>query len=78
LALNVLMLAGTPIDGSHYLTDVLAGGVIATFSLMAARKTVMRLTAAAPADSKLLRKPALGPSLGLTDEADLPRKAAAE
>ena len=29
LALNLLMLAGTPIDGSHYFIDVIAGAVLA-------------------------------------------------
>jgi hypothetical protein len=37
LSLNVLMLAATPIDGSHYLVDVLAGVAIAGASLLAAR-----------------------------------------
>jgi hypothetical protein len=36
LTLNVSMLAATPIDGSHYLVDVLAGVAIALASLAAA------------------------------------------
>jgi membrane-associated phospholipid phosphatase len=38
LALNVLMIAATPIEGSHYLSDVIAGLIIATLCwLWAAR-----------------------------------------
>jgi hypothetical protein len=37
LALNLAMLAATPIDGSHYFTDVLAGVAVAVFSFAAAR-----------------------------------------
>jgi membrane-associated phospholipid phosphatase len=36
-ALNLTMLAATPIDGSHYFSDVLAGVVVAVFSFAAAR-----------------------------------------
>lgn len=43
LSVNVLMLAATPIDGSHYLVDVLAGIFIAICSLVAARALVARL-----------------------------------
>jgi len=42
---NVLMLAATPIDGSHYLIDILAGIAIAIVSLYAARALVARLAA---------------------------------
>jgi hypothetical protein len=37
LALNLAMLAATPIDGSHYFADVLAGIAVAVFSFAAAR-----------------------------------------
>jgi membrane-associated phospholipid phosphatase len=37
LVLNLLMLAGTPIDGSHYLVDVIAGIVLAALSIGAAQ-----------------------------------------
>ena len=40
--LNTLMLVATPIDGAHYLTDVLAGIVVAAVSLLAARALVAR------------------------------------
>ena len=50
---NSLMLASTPIDGSHYLIDVLAGIAIAILCLVAARMLVTRISAvpsvAAPA-----------------------------
>jgi membrane-associated phospholipid phosphatase len=41
--INSLMLVATPIDGAHYLTDILAGVVIAVVSLLAARALVARL-----------------------------------
>jgi hypothetical protein len=37
LAINALMVAGTPIDGGHYFVDVLAGILIAVLSLAAVR-----------------------------------------
>jgi hypothetical protein len=40
--LNTAMLAATPIDGAHYLVDVLAGLAVAGGSLLAARAVVMR------------------------------------
>jgi hypothetical protein len=40
LALNVAMLAATPIDGSHYLVDVLAGIAVAALALIVARAAV--------------------------------------
>jgi PAP2 superfamily len=43
VALNSLVLAATPIDGSHYFVDVLAGIGIAAFCVTAARALVMRL-----------------------------------
>ena len=42
---NSLMLAATPIDGSHYLIDVLAGTALAILCLAAARLLVARMTA---------------------------------
>jgi len=41
---NPLMLVATPIDGAHYLTDILAGIVVAAASLVAARTLVARFT----------------------------------
>ena len=49
--LNMLMLAATPIDGSHYFIDVFAGIAIAIVCLLAARALVARL-AAHPAPAK--------------------------
>ncbi len=54
VALNTLMLAATPIDGAHYLTDILAGVAVAVAALVAARALVARFaaqpdTAASPA-----------------------------
>jgi len=43
LAINTVMLAATPIDGAHYLVDVIAGVVIATACLFAAHAAVMRM-----------------------------------
>lgn len=42
LALNVGMLISTPIDGAHYLVDILAGIVIAVLCLAAARTMAVR------------------------------------
>ena len=42
LALNVLMIAATPIDGSHYLVDVLAGLAIALMCWCAAQRLADR------------------------------------
>lgn len=36
LAINILMIASTPLHGSHYLTDLLGGGVAALLSIVAA------------------------------------------
>jgi membrane-associated phospholipid phosphatase len=44
-AINLLMLAATPIDGSHYFVDVFAGIVIAVLCLLAAHVLVRRLAA---------------------------------
>jgi membrane-associated phospholipid phosphatase len=42
LALNVAMLAATPIDGSHYFTDVFAGVGLAVLCFVAARRIATR------------------------------------
>jgi membrane-associated phospholipid phosphatase len=42
LLLNAAMLAATPIDGAHYLIDIIAGGAIAAVSLFAAQRIVKR------------------------------------
>ncbi len=42
LALNVAMLAATPIDGSHYFTDVLAGIGLAVLCVLAAGRIAAR------------------------------------
>lgn len=42
LALNVLMLVATPVDGAHYLTDILAGMAIAALALAVARSAAAR------------------------------------
>ena len=51
--INTVMLAATPVEGSHYLADVLAGIVVAAVSIYAARVLVMRL-AAAPQNAESL------------------------
>jgi PAP2 superfamily protein len=43
LALNVAMLIATPIDGSHYFIDVIAGIALAVLCLVAARAIAVRL-----------------------------------
>ncbi|MGA7973812.1 MAG: phosphatase PAP2 family protein [Pseudolabrys sp.] len=52
--INAAMLAATPIEGSHYLADVLAGLVVAAVSLAAARALVARLAAAPQAMESLV------------------------
>jgi hypothetical protein len=47
--INSLMVAATPIDGSHYLIDVLAGIAVAVLCLAAARALVVRFTGPAAA-----------------------------
>jgi membrane-associated phospholipid phosphatase len=42
VALNVAMLAATPIDGSHYFTDVFAGIGIGVLCFLAARRIALR------------------------------------
>jgi hypothetical protein len=42
LALNMVMLIATPIDGSHYFVDVLAGVAVAALCLIAARAIAAR------------------------------------
>ncbi len=54
---NSLMLLATPVDGSHYLVDVLAGIGIAVLCLIAARALVVRLAAPAGAAAS----PAIAP-----------------
>jgi membrane-associated phospholipid phosphatase len=46
LMLNLLMLVATPVDGSHYFIDVLAGVVLAVLSLICAQMLAARLGAA--------------------------------
>jgi hypothetical protein len=46
LMLNLLMLVATPVDGSHYFIDVLAGIVLAAVCLTSARMLAVRLGAA--------------------------------
>jgi hypothetical protein len=45
--INIVMLMATPVDGSHYLVDVIAGIGIAIVSLVAAQFAVRRMTKAA-------------------------------
>jgi len=56
--INSLMLVATPVDGSHYLVDVLAGIAIAVLCLIAARALVARLAAPAGAAESLAIAPA--------------------
>jgi len=48
LLLNVAMLAATPIDGSHYFVDVLAGIALALLSLLLAQSIAARVASPAP------------------------------
>jgi PAP2 superfamily len=53
VAVNSLMLMATPIDGSHYFVDVLAGIALGLLCFAAARELVMRLAAPALATQKI-------------------------
>jgi hypothetical protein len=48
VVLNAAMLVATPIDGSHYLTDVLAGVGLAALSLLLAHTIAARMSFASP------------------------------
>ena len=51
LALDVLMLAATPIYGGHYLVDVMAGTAVAVASLASARLVCARFVGAGRAET---------------------------
>jgi membrane-associated phospholipid phosphatase len=53
LAVNLALIAATPIDGGHYLTDVLGGILIAVLAIVAVRGIVQRRRAANYAASSL-------------------------
>jgi PAP2 superfamily protein len=57
---NASMLAATPIDGSHYVVDVLAGVSIAVLCLATARRLVGRVSAIPAPPVSLDRTPAVG------------------
>ncbi len=42
LALNLMMLAATPLFGGHYLVDMIAGAILTTASIAASRRFVAR------------------------------------
>jgi membrane-associated phospholipid phosphatase len=58
LAVNAVMLVATPVDGAHYVTDVLAGIAIAAFALKAAHAIVVR-TSRTPASLDTSKFPQL-------------------
>jgi membrane-associated phospholipid phosphatase len=60
LVLNIIMLAATPIDGAHYLVDVIAGVAIAMVSLFAAR-AVATWAGRSPAPVAASKIPQLAP-----------------
>jgi hypothetical protein len=61
LALNLMLLAATPIDGSHYLSDVLAGITLAALCFFAAGKIAARFIQPRQALAPTLAVPALVP-----------------
>jgi membrane-associated phospholipid phosphatase len=54
LALNAAMLVATPIDGSHYFIDVIAGAVLAALCLVAASRIAQAVQRDAPAVTVLV------------------------
>jgi membrane-associated phospholipid phosphatase len=53
LALNLALIASTPIDGGHYLADVVGGILIAVLAIVAVRRVVQRRKTAIYAASSL-------------------------
>ena len=49
--LNLLMILSTPVDGGHYLMDVLAGIVIAFIAIYAAKRLYRHIPEIVPADA---------------------------
>ena len=49
LVLNGAMMAATPVHGSHYFVDVIAGAAIAALAIVASKAAVRRLSTAPPA-----------------------------
>ena len=49
VAINLTMLAATPIEGSHYLVDVIGGAMVALLSVLSLRLWLRRANAVAPA-----------------------------
>ena len=54
LGLNLMMVAATPIQGSHYLVDLIAGALIAVLALIASQRLVSWVTSCAAIDKRLL------------------------
>lgn len=62
-ALNVVMIAATPVDGGHYFTDVIAGLTIAIFCWLAASRLLRNPTpTATPARPAPIEAPSIVPS----------------
>lgn len=65
LALNLVMIAATPVDGSHYICDVIAGLFLATLSWVAVRRLVSRYESGFPDAVKVTKvAPSFWPGLG--------------
>jgi membrane-associated phospholipid phosphatase len=47
---NVVMLAATPVDGAHYLVDILGGAVVGVLAIMAARYVSRRVASRIPSE----------------------------
>lgn len=52
VGLNVMMIASTPIEGAHYLIDVIAGVFVAFLAIWAAKVLMARLSRLAPLTAK--------------------------
>jgi membrane-associated phospholipid phosphatase len=69
LGVNVVMLAATPIDGSHYFIDVIAGVVVAAAALAAANALAKWAGAKHPLPDSAPAGPGLAPPSGLAGQA---------
>lgn len=66
IALNVLMIAATPVDGGHYFSDVVAGLAIAALCWLAAKRCVDRRHLATSGEISAADAPSIIPDADMT------------
>lgn len=60
---NVMMLAATPVDGAHYLVDILGGAVVAGLAIAAARFVSHRVASRVPEHDQAIDAPSAAAEL---------------